>query len=373
MKHNWEYKPLANLCNVFVDGDWIESKDQSDSGIRLIQTGNVGNGEYLDKSDKSKFISEDTFHSLNCTEIFEGDILISRLPDPIGRACILPQLSNRAITAVDVAIVRPSSSILPSLIVHYTKSKAYASYIDVFTKGSTRKRVSRKNLGSIKFPVPPMEVQEQIVAELDSINGMIEKNREVLRTLDALTQSLFYDTFGDPITNPKRWEIKTIKDIFSLKAGKAIKAEELSNSPNPTLYPCYGGNGIRGYIERYSHSGLYNIIGRQGALCGNITLASGDFYATEHAVVVTPKVKSSALWIYYVLTEYNLNRYAKGVAQPGLSVSVINDLQIPVPPLALQEAFAKKIEAIEEQKAKVEAATARLQTLLDSRMDYWFN
>lgn len=123
MKHNWTYKPLANLCNVFVDGDWIESKDQSNSGIRLIQTGNIGVGVYLDKTERSKFISEETFYSLNCTEIFEGDILISRLPDPIGRACILPKLSSRAITAVDVAIVRPKSEILPRFVLHILNPK----------------------------------------------------------------------------------------------------------------------------------------------------------------------------------------------------------------------------------------------------------
>ncbi|MGM9828697.1 MAG: hypothetical protein ACI30C_01525, partial [Muribaculaceae bacterium] len=80
MKHNWEYKRLRHLCNVFIDGDWIESKDQSENGFRLIQTSNVGNGIYHDKSSKSKFISHDTFVKLNCSEIFEGDILISRLP-----------------------------------------------------------------------------------------------------------------------------------------------------------------------------------------------------------------------------------------------------------------------------------------------------
>ena len=83
---------LDKLCILFTDGDWIESKDQSDSGIRLIQTGNIGNGEFLYKNDKAKYISVDTFKRLNCKEVFPNDILVSRLPEPVGRGCIIPDI-----------------------------------------------------------------------------------------------------------------------------------------------------------------------------------------------------------------------------------------------------------------------------------------
>ena len=82
---------LEEICTVFTDGDWIESKDQSDDGIRLVQTGNIGEGIYLEKEARAKYISEETFEKLKCTEIFPGDILVSRLPDPVGRACIIPE------------------------------------------------------------------------------------------------------------------------------------------------------------------------------------------------------------------------------------------------------------------------------------------
>jgi len=154
---------LDEICIHFGDGDWIESKDQSEEGIRLIQTGNVGNGEYKDKGDKARFISDETFTRLGCTEVFPGDILISRLPDPIGRACIVPEMS-KSITAVDCTIVRLKPEILPTFFVNFTKSLVYTMQIDSFTTGSTRKRVSRANLGSVMVPVPPMKLQEQFVA-----------------------------------------------------------------------------------------------------------------------------------------------------------------------------------------------------------------
>lgn len=143
-----EVARLDQLCAHFGDGDWIESKDQSEEGIRLIQTGNVGNGEYKDKGDKARFISEDTFSRLGCTEVFPGDILISRLPDPIGRACIIPEMP-KSITAVDCTIVRLKSELTPMFFVAFTKTPAYTSQIDSFTTGSTRKRISRANLGSM--------------------------------------------------------------------------------------------------------------------------------------------------------------------------------------------------------------------------------
>ena len=102
---------LKEICTVFSDGDWIESKSQSDKGIRLIQTGNIGEGKYLEKTERAKYISEDTFKELKCTEIFSGDILVSRLPEPIGRACIIPDKSGRMITAVDCTICRVNENI----------------------------------------------------------------------------------------------------------------------------------------------------------------------------------------------------------------------------------------------------------------------
>ena len=104
----WEQRKLSSLCDKFTDGDWIEAKDQSSSGVRLIQTGNVGIAEYIDKPNNKKWVSNNTFEALHCEEVFEGDILISRLPEPAGRACIVPNLGTKMITAVDCTIVRVS-------------------------------------------------------------------------------------------------------------------------------------------------------------------------------------------------------------------------------------------------------------------------
>ena len=159
MKEGWEVKKLGEVCSLLTDGDWIESKDQSMNGIRLIQTGNVGNGIYRDKSDHAKYISEETFDKLNCMEIFEGDILISRLPEPIGRACILPKIECRMITAVDCSIIRLKEIMLSKFLVYYTLSRPYNKGIEKYVTGAVRKRISRANLSKILVPIPPLPEQ----------------------------------------------------------------------------------------------------------------------------------------------------------------------------------------------------------------------
>lgn len=180
------YKPLRTLCTTFADGDWIESKDQSCDGIRLIQTGNVGNGRYIDKQDKQRFISKATFERLHCLEIFEGDVLISRLPEPAGRACILPASNKRRITAVDCTVVR-FSSYNPVLFVAYSQTRQYQEKVDMAMAGSTRQRISRKELGEVLVPVfPTIDEQNAVAAifahmdgEIVALEQKLEKYRQV--------------------------------------------------------------------------------------------------------------------------------------------------------------------------------------------------
>ncbi len=181
---------LSSLVTLIVDGDWIESKDQSESGIRLIQTGNIGIGEYLDKSDRAKYISEETFEKLKCTEVIEGDILVSRLPDPIGRACIVPKMNNKCITAVDCTIIRLNKELCDTkYFVHYTCSEIYNLRLSSFFSGSTRTRISRKNLEKTEIPLPSLEAQKQIAANLDKVTHTIDLCNAILEKLDQLVKS----------------------------------------------------------------------------------------------------------------------------------------------------------------------------------------
>ena len=155
---------LSSLCETFIDGDWIEAKDQAEDGIRLIQTGNVGVGVFKDKGDKARYICEDTFDRLNCTEVKNGDILVSRLPDPVGRACIIPEGLGKTITAVDCTIIRLADKIVPKFFIAFTNTPDYAMQIKKVLSGTTRLRVSRANLGKIQVPLPAIQKQIEFVS-----------------------------------------------------------------------------------------------------------------------------------------------------------------------------------------------------------------
>lgn len=137
-------------------------------------------------------------------------------------------------------------------------------------------------------------------------------------------------------------------EVCLLKAGKFVSANDISPEYNKGLYPCFGGNGIRGYVADYTHDGEFPLIGRQGALCGNVNLASGKFHATEHAVVVQPKIEMNVYWLYYAINAMNLGQYATGAAQPGLAVSKLETLSIEIPNISEQNKIAQTLYKVEQ-------------------------
>ena len=147
-----------------------------------------------------------------------------------------------------------------------------------------------------------------------------------------------------PFEVPDNWVWTTLGDIFTLQAGKNITAKDISEKQDKThCFPCYGGNGLRGYVSSYNREGRFPLIGRQGALCGNINEANGRFYATEHAVVVDTYCDTNIDWAINILLYLNLNQYATSTAQPGLSVATINEVMVPVPPLKEQQRISQKL------------------------------
>jgi type I restriction enzyme S subunit len=212
---------LSDLSVVFTDGDWIESKDQSPTGIRLIQTGNIGIGEFKDRAEKGRYISAETFHRLRCQEIFEGDCLVSRLPDPVGRSCIIPASEERMITAVDCTIIRFNrTKIIPEYFSYFSQSSAYFADVEAACTGATRKRISRKNLGDIEVPLRPLPEQKRIVAILDEafegISAAVANAEKNLANARELFESYLNSVF---IQRGEGWEQKELGNICEVKDG----------------------------------------------------------------------------------------------------------------------------------------------------------
>ena len=365
MKQGWEIKKLGDVV-TFKSG--YTPKDYELSG--------VGDVPYYKVSDmnhelNTKYLHHTSLFLKNGCKSFPKHSIVF----PKNGAAIATNkkriLTRESVVDLNTGIICVSNP----YTLNYEYLYLFIQNIDfrLYTRRGAVPTLDSAELKSLPIPVPPIAEQEKIVAELDCLSGIIEKKKQQLKELDNLAQSIFYEMFGDPVDNDRGWEVKKLGDVCSLKAGKAIKANELSDVASDNLYPCFGGNGIRGYIEKVSHHNQYPIIGRQGALCGNVVLSTKEFYATEHAVVVQPVVEMNVYWSYYTLMYMNLNRLAQGVAQPGLSVGRVNQENFILPPLALQQDFASKIESIEKQKELIAQSIKETETLFNSRMDYYFN
>ena len=210
-------------------------------------------------------------------------------------------------------------------------------------------RLSRSAIENLVIPIPPLDVQREIVRMLDSYTeSVVELQRQLTAELTA--RKAQYSHYRDILLSyTSTAQMEKLGDTCKMKAGKAITSGLISDEcTEETPIKCYGGNGVRGYVKNANENGSYPIIGRQGALCGNVKYAEGQFYATEHAVVVKPKEKYNPRFLYHLLTNMNLNQYKSAGAQPGLAVKNIAELVAPVPPLDVQNRIVNVLDNFEK-------------------------
>ena len=227
----------------------------------------------------------------------------------------------------------------------------------------------------LTYEIPVCEAQEQkeIVSKLDHVDSLITARCEQLAKLDELVKSRFIEMFGDPITNSKCLPTNNLGKVLLLKAGDFTAASDIASEPTAeNIYPCYGGNGIRGYVAEYNQEGSYSLIGRQGALSGNVQYATGKFKNTEHALLVTPLIEMNSIWLNHLLINLDLQRYQTGAAQPGLSVKNLQEIPIIEVPKEDQNQFATFVEQTDKSKFEIQQSLEKLETLKKALMQKYF-
>ena len=186
---DWEVVRLGEACDFIRDGDWIESKDQGGSDYRLLQLSNLGVGEFIE-TDNHRWITQSTFERLHCTEIAIDDVLTARMPDPIGRTWHVTDLASPAVTAVDVAIIRPLKGLLgPKFLANYLNSPDCLRHWNSLATGTTRKRIRRTDIDSLSLPLPPAYEQQAIIDTLDSISRSLEIARSEKHGFEMLKRA----------------------------------------------------------------------------------------------------------------------------------------------------------------------------------------
>jgi type I restriction enzyme, S subunit len=179
----WEVKPLNGVCNAILDGDWIETKDQGGSDCRLLQISNIGLGEFIE-TNNFRFVTQSTFERLRCTEIKPDDILVARMPTPIGRAWLATAMPWRMITAVDVAIIRTNKDLVhPKFLIHAWNQPSNLRRIAGQASGTTRLRITRRELAALEFTVPPTQLQSEFTKFAAPMSELIHSLRIKIENL----------------------------------------------------------------------------------------------------------------------------------------------------------------------------------------------
>jgi type I restriction enzyme S subunit len=381
---HWEIKKLKQVAKL-IDGDrgknYPSENELISEGIPFLSTKNIKLNTF-DFSREKKFISREKFADLGRGKIIENDLVVT-MRGTIGQTALFAKVPYKtAFINAQMLIIR-SLHIFPVFLKYVSNSSLWIQQLDFHSYGTAQQQLSNAVLGTLELFYPPLEEQKAIAAYLDRKTAEIDEliaQKERLIALyeeektaiinEAVTKGINPDVKLKPTAIdwlgdiPEHWHEKKIKYVSDLRSGSNLTSNDIKDSEK---YPVYGGNGLRGYFHEFSHKGEFVLIGRQGALCGNINYASDEFWATDHAVVAKPIEKYELIWFGELLRMMNLNQYSVAAAQPGLSVETIKNLFIPYTPLEEQKAI---VEYIEKETARIDTKIAKTKRIIELQKEY---
>ena len=384
MRKGWEYKKLGEICSSDLGKTLNKSKDVGNMHPYLCAINILW--DFIDLTTLKETCFKDD--EIDRYTVKYGDLLVCEGGDT-GRAAIWdreePILYQNALHRL-----RFKEDIDARFIMYNLWHKKQIGEIDnKYSKGVTILHLVKSALLSIPILLPPLSTQLSIVSELDKINELIRLKKEQLKDFDNLAQSLFYEMFGDPVENEKGWEVKKLGEVGELARGvskhRPRNAPELLGGSMPLIQTGDVANSnfyITKYSSTYSKLGVeQSRVWEAGTLCITIAATIGKcailgFTACfpDSVVGYKPNNEANTIYMYFIFKNMQkmLEEFAPGVAQKNINLKILSNLDIPLPPLPLQHLFAQRIEQIEHQKAEVQKSITDLETLLASRMQYWF-
>lgn len=391
MRHNWNYKTIGDVCTSVTDGSHNPPKGIDKSDYRMISSQNIFDDNLILTDDSVRYLSKENHIIEDKRTRLQKDVVLLTIVGTIGRACILTGNEGPLTLQRSVAALHPSEEILPRFLLHTLIGNR--TTLNQEAHGIAQKGLYLKQLSALRIPVPTIEEQQKIVSELDKINELIRLKKEQLKDYDNLAQSIFYEMFGDPVVNEKGWEVKKIGEIGTVERGAGISKKDFVEDGLPCIH--YGQlHTILGPTTRHHHSCIpesllpkYKIAHTndvimaitsedvEGSCKSTAWLGNYDIVIGSDAAILHHEQDGTFL-SYYTMTKAFFNeksKYAKGFKVTHISAKEIENIPVYLPPLPLQQLFAQRIELIEQQKAEIQSTIADLETLLASRMQYWFD
>ena len=347
----------------------------SDGGYPITRIETIANDKF--NRNRMGYAGITNLENYQSYVLEDGDLLMSHINSIqyLGRTVLYEkQGDERIIHGMNLLCLKANKDIiLPSYARYFFCTRYFREQIRTITKKSVNQAsFAVTDLKKLKILIFPIDEQRHIVDMLDRVKKVMVLRQQELQKLDDLVKARFVELFGDPVRNSMGLKTMPLGKACCLKAGITTSADMIHEQSNEFSIPCYGGNGIRGYVELATQCGCYPIIGRQGALCGNVQLATGKFHATEHAVLVTPLIETNVIWLFYLLKMMDLYRFHTGAAQPGLAVKTLNTVDIPIADVAAQHQFAAFVTQTDKSKVAVQKALDEAQLLFDSLMQKYF-
>lgn len=392
MREGWEYKKLGELCTSISDGSHNPPKGIDHSLYRMISSQNVFDDNLQITEDNVRYITESDHLCENKRTKLQKDVVLLTIVGTIGRSCVLKGNEGCLTLQRSVAALHPSDQIMPRYLMHCLIGNRHT--LNQEAHGIAQKGIYLKQLSSLSIPLPPKSTQLAIVSELDKINELIRLKKEQLKDFDNLAQSIFYEMFGDPVENEMGWEVKKLGDSIKVIGGYAFCSKNFLKSGIPVLRI---GNINTGkftptnmvYWQKDEELSRYRILPGDLVISltgtvgksdyGNVCILGNDYeeyYLNQRNAKLEVGSNLNKYFLTYLLKQdmirKKLTGINRGVRQANIANRDIENLNIPLPPLPLQHLFAHRIEQIEHQKVEVQKTIADLETLLASRMQYWF-
>ena len=387
-----KYKDSGTKGIGFIPQSWDNSQlgiffsenRKANSSLESFTALQFKYGEIIQKPNNGRELSDKDKELLSKYTVIEpGDVIVNGLNLNFDLKSLRIAIARESgiITSAYI-VLRPRRGVNPEYYNYVLKALDFQKILHGMGEG-IRLTLSYDELKKLNVPAPDSAIQTAIVSYLDEkcgeIDSLISLQEQMIEKLKAYKQSVITEavTKGlDPNAKlvpsgidwigeiPEGWKVCRIKDLVIMKSGSNLTSEQIANEGS---YPVYGGNGLRGYYEAYSNEGDYVLVGRQGALCGNINYAFGRFWATDHAVVCYPRRNFSLIWFGETLRSMNLGQYSLSAAQPGLSVDRIREKKMPLPPVSEQHAIASYLDS---KCSDIDRLIALKQQKIESLKEY---
>jgi type I restriction enzyme S subunit len=346
--------PLGDLTTLISSGSTPKGGSEvyvRQGPVMLIRSQNVRMNALV--LDDVAYVTDEIDAQMVRSRVKCGDVLLNITGASIGRVATFDLEHVEANVNQHVCIIRPRpDALFGRYLSYFISSPEFQLHIDRLQHGGTRQALTFSQIAEFGIPLPPLPEQHRIAAILDKADQLRAKRRAALEQLNGLTQSVFLEMFGDPATNPKAWKRVPFEELGTNEDSKRVPVKSSDRDGRKGEYPYYGASGIIDWVDAFLFDGERLLVGEDGAnLLARSTpiafMASGKFWVNNHAHVIASNGRARLRFLEYFLATLDLKPFVSGTAQPKLTRSSLDRIQVPLPPIGLQSEFANRAAAID--------------------------